>query len=94
MRTTPLVKTDFFEVERIDAETDAMLPVITENMPVVWMMIEGSARIEYGADEPTRLTLGTTCLMPAALEGATSVIAKDSSFLRITLPSPTEGMIA
>ncbi len=94
MRTTPLVKTDFFEVERIDAETDAMLPVITENMPVVWMMIEGSARIEYGADEPTRLPLGTTCLMPAALEGATSLIAKDSSFLRITLPSPTEGMIA
>ena len=98
MRTIPLLKTQHFVVERIDALTDAILPVVTSGLPVVWMILSGRARITAFAASAdcteVDLPIGTTALMPAALENAVARLAGETSLLRVTLPSPMEGLIA
>ena len=98
MRTVRLLKTEHFVVERIKAFTDAILPVVTSGLPVVWMILSGRARItSFGASADSTdvdLPIGTTALMPAALEDVVAQLAGQTSLLRITLPSPMEGLIA
>ena len=98
MRTVPLLKTRHFVVEQIEAHTDAILPVVTSGLPVVWMILSGRARITTFAasadSTDVDLPIGTTALMPAALEDAVAQMAAQTSLLRITLPSPMEGLIA
>ncbi len=98
MRTIPLLKTQHFVVERIEALTQAILPVVTSGLPVVWMILSGRARITAfpaSADcSEVDLPIGTTALMPAALENAVAQLAGETSLLRVTLPSPMEGLIA
>ena len=98
MRTTDLVKTPFFKIERIEALTDAMLPVITSGLPVVWMILSGGGRITTsGASSDSfevQLPIGTTALMPAELAEAVARLEAGTSLLRVTLPSPMEGLIA
>jgi len=98
MRTIPLLKSEHFVVEQLDALTDAILPVVTSGLPVVWMILSGQARItsfQASADSiEVDLPIGTTALMPAALENALARLVGETSLLRISLPSPMEGLIA
>lgn len=98
MRTTDLVKTPFFKIERIEALTNAVLPVITSGLPVVWMMLNGGGRIvpsHPSVDSyEVQMPIGTTALMPAELAEAVARLDAGTSILRITLPSPMEGLIA
>ena len=98
MRTTDLVKTPFFKVERIEALTDAMLPVITSGLPVVWMMLSGGGRIapSHASSDSyeVQMPIGTTALMPAELAEAVARLEVGTTLLRVTLPSPMEGLIA
>ena len=98
MRTTELVKTPYFKIERIEALTDAVLPVITSGLPVVWMMLSGGGLITpsqaSGDSYEAQMPIGTTALMPAELAEAVARLEGGSSLLRITLPSPMEGLIA
>ena len=98
MRTIPLLKTQHFVVERIEALTHAILPIVTSGLPVVWMILSGRARITAFAasadSTEVDLPIGTTVLMPAALENAVAQLAGETSLLRVTLPSPMEGLIA
>ncbi len=98
MRTILLLKTEHFVVERIEALTDAILPVVTSGLPVVWMILGGRVRITAFAasadSTEVDLPIGTTALMPAALENALARMVGETSLLRISLPSPMEGLIA
>ena len=98
MRTTDLVKTPFFKVERIEALTDAVLPVVTSGLPVVWMMLSGGGRIApshvYSDSYEVQMPIGTTALMPAELAETVARLEVGTTLLRVTLPSPMEGFIA
>ncbi len=98
MKTTPLLKTKRFVIERLEAFTDAVLPVVTSGLPVVWMILVGRAQVAAsdGSSDSidVDLPIGTTALMPAALENTVARLAPETSMLRITLPSPMEGLIA
>ncbi len=98
MKTTPLLKTKRFVIERLEAFTDAVLPVVTSGLPVVWMILNGRAQVAayHGSSDSidVDLPIGTTALMPAALENTVARLAPETSMLRITLPSPVEGLIA
>ncbi len=98
MKTTPLLKTGHFVIERLEAFTVAVLPVVTSGLPVVWMILNGGARVaaSHGSSDSidVDLPIGTTALMPAGLEDTVARLAPETSVLRITLPSPMEGLIA
>jgi mannose-6-phosphate isomerase len=93
LRTSTLTETDHFGVERIEAVEAAELPVVTDDMPVVWMVTAGRGRVRGGGVE-VEMTPGTTILMPAALDDASAAMAAGCSLLRVTLPSPIRGAIA
>ena len=94
LRTTPLVKTDFFAIQRIEALADTSLPIVTSGMPVVWMVLAGGGRIETPDAEPVEVATGRTVLMPAELAGSVARLAESSMLLVVTLPSPIEGLLA
>jgi len=94
VRTTALAQTEYFHIERLDALTMARFSIVTSGLPEVWMMIEGSGRIELDHNEPVELSPGVTALMPAALADASAALSRGSWLLRIKLPSPLKGLIA
>ncbi|MCP3903296.1 MAG: class I mannose-6-phosphate isomerase [Planctomycetes bacterium] len=93
LRTTPLVRTPFFELERIDVVEPAELPVVTDNRPLLWMVTSG-AGILAGGDIEVALSAGTTVLMPAALEDGVGRLERGSSLINVMLPSPVRDMLA
>jgi mannose-6-phosphate isomerase len=92
--TTPLVATEYFEIERVDAVTESSFPIVTQDMPQVWMMIAGDGQIRGGFGHPVRLKPGTTALIPAAAEGWEAGFSTDSQLLLVLLPSPLRRMLA
>jgi mannose-6-phosphate isomerase len=94
LRTTPLLKTGHFSLERIEAVADSRLPIVTSGMPEVWMLLGGRGLIETSGTVDTDLPAGTTTLLPAGLERAAARLRRGTELIRITLPSPLEGMIA
>jgi mannose-6-phosphate isomerase len=92
-RTTPLTETEYFVIERVEALETAELPVVTDDMPVVWMVVAGAGRLR-GGGEDIALAPGVTALMPAALTDGVAMLEKGCALLEITLPSPMKGMIA
>lgn len=98
LASTALVETEFFAIERLHAGAATTLDLVTSNQPVVWMMLEGSAVIRSPlAPADARevvMRMGDTVLLPAALESATIELAQGAHALRVTLPSPTRGMLA
>ncbi len=94
LRTTPLVKTDFFAIQRIEALADTSLPIVTSGMPVVWMVLAGGGRINTPDAEPVDVATGRTVLLPAELAGSVARLTESSVLLVVTLPSPIEGLLA
>jgi len=93
LRASPLVETEYFTIERVEALRAVMLPVVTDDMPVIWMVIAGEGRLRGGGTE-VRLAAGTTALLPAALADGRGQLGPECTVLRVTLPAPTRGMIA
>ena len=94
IRTTPLLSTDHFSVERVDALTNAEFRIVTSGLPEIWMMLAGSGRI-LAQDVPmTDLSAGSTVLIPAALNNARAQLRNGAWLLRVKLPSPLKGLIA
>jgi mannose-6-phosphate isomerase len=94
MRTRLLVETGDFQIERVHTAGAAMMPVVLNEMPEVWMVIAGKGEIDPIDAPPVPLAVGTTVLLPAAMVDATVRLEPASSYLRITLPSPLKGKIA
>jgi mannose-6-phosphate isomerase len=93
LRTSLLVETEYFTVERVEALRRVTWPVVTDDMPVIWMVIAGEGRLTGGGIE-VRLAAGTTVVLPAALEDGRGQLGPECTMLRVTLPAPTRGMIA
>ncbi len=94
LRTTPLARTSFFSLERLDTDRPVRHRIETSGMPEVWMVLTGGGLIETPEPPTVPLMPGTTTLLPAALQSATAQLAPGSEIVRITLPSPIEGAIA
>ncbi|UCD73897.1 MAG: class I mannose-6-phosphate isomerase [Phycisphaerales bacterium] len=94
LRIQRLVKTTFFEIERFDALKQTRFEAVTSGMPEVWMILTGAGRLDCRDISGVRLLPGTTTLLPAGLAGTFAHLEPATSFLRVTLPSPLEGMIA
>jgi mannose-6-phosphate isomerase len=96
VRSAVLTATEHFQIERLEpsAEKRVKFPIVTSNMPEVWMMIAGTGKIESDTGEMVDLHAGTTVLLPAAMNRAWATLLPDSWLLRVKLPSPLHGMIA
>jgi len=94
LRTMQLLETDDFTIERVEILDDRKVSVVTDNMPMIWMMLHGSGMVT-GGGESVSLTPGVTTVLPAALDRtARTSFAGGTEFLQITLPDPTRRMLA
>ncbi len=93
-QTRSLCRTPFFEVEWIDVSPNATLPVVTNDVPVVWSVLEGSAELAGPNGRALRIRHGDTVLMPARLQRWSARFPEPAAVLRSTLPSPTDRILA
>ena len=82
--TTHFVDTPFFSIERIESTTDTTLELVVDDSPVVFMVVEGHAKVEH--EIPVDAPTGTTILLPVGLENATMVMPYATAVLRFDLP--------
>lgn len=97
VRTARLVNCEHFAIERIELIDADRLEIVTNGMPEAWMILAGGCEIpppDGGAGRPARLELGRTVLFPASMPETHAQFAPGSVLLRITLPSPIEGLLA
>ncbi len=81
-----LVTSDFFHVEKVRFHDGVEQPV-PHRQPVVWMMLEGTARIKVdGVKEPTTVKPGDTVLLPAAMRNSVVTAVGDCAWLEVTFP--------
>jgi mannose-6-phosphate isomerase len=92
--TTSLTQTEFFEIERVDALKGSSFPIETQGLPVVWMMLRGSAVIGGEGFQAVELRPGATALIPAAARSCCMRFHADSWLLCVRLPSPLRNMLA
>jgi mannose-6-phosphate isomerase len=93
MVTTRLCSTDFFTVERIQAQAAATLPVVTNELPVIWMMTAGAGVLET-CQGTIELAPGTTVLFPAATRAVTALLHPGAAWLQIAPPDPNRNLLA
>ncbi len=94
LRTTPLARTGFFSLERLESDRPVAHRIETSGMPEVWMILAGGGLIETPGPPTVPLARGATMLLPAALSDATAVLAAGTEVIRITVPSGADGAIA
>ncbi|MCH8164884.1 MAG: class I mannose-6-phosphate isomerase [Planctomycetes bacterium] len=94
VRSTPLLKTEMFEIERIETQADTSLQIVTSGMPMIWMTLNGGGAIQTPNAPTVGLSAGTTVLMPASLRDSVASLRGATTLLCVTLPSPLEGLIA
>ncbi|MBL0926384.1 MAG: class I mannose-6-phosphate isomerase [Phycisphaerales bacterium] len=84
----PLVRTDYFELAEIRVDAGGRTPADTGGLPVVWMCLKGSGRIESRtrAFEATPVATGATVLLPATLAGAEFSASTNCVLLEARLP--------
>ncbi|MHC5114151.1 MAG: type I phosphomannose isomerase catalytic subunit [Planctomycetota bacterium] len=91
--TTPLLRTPFFELERIEVTDAAELPVVTDNRPLLWMVTRGTGTVTGGGAE-VALAAGTTVLLPATLEAGLGRFEAGTALIAVMLPTPIRDMLA
>lgn len=94
MVTRRLVQTEYFHIERSVAEERASFAVVTNEMPMIWMLLEGEVTLRTEDADNVKLTRGTTVLMPAALDSTRATCEPGTELLIITLPPVTKGLLA
>ncbi len=92
--TQPLLETPHFGMERVEVTNGGSFPIVTNDLPEVWLVLEGSATFESYSSLSVQARRGATVLIPAALNDAHAVIQGNALMLRVTLPSPLSGQIA
>ncbi len=94
-RTTTLLDCEYFGIERVEVMSgeSRKLPVVTNDLPVIWMVTAGRGSLQGGGEEVS-LRPGTTVLLPAALRGARARLEPGCEVLHVTLPSPMRGLLA
>ena len=94
LRTTPLVRTAFFALERLETDRPLRHRIETSGMPEIWIVLGGGGRVETPDAPSVPLSPGATVLLPGALDGAEADLAAETQLIRVTLPSPLEGKLA
>ncbi|HOM53210.1 MAG TPA: class I mannose-6-phosphate isomerase [Phycisphaerae bacterium] len=86
---TRLVSCPSFTIERVrmSAGTRRDIP---HAEPVVWMVLEGSGRVEWKGGSPLEFRKGNVLLLPAALEEGIVQIAEPTQWLEATVPVPSD----
>jgi len=92
--TTELLRTRYFHIERVDVEADGSFSIVTNEMPMIWMVFAGSGTLRTPGAENVTVRAGSTVLMPAALQQAQAELSAGTWLASITLPGPAEGLIA
>jgi len=83
----PLVLTEFFGMTRVTSAEGYRMPIDLEDRPRVLMVVSGEGAIHGSNGESTRLTCGTTVLLPAALGSMTVRMEASSCLLDVTIPA-------
>jgi mannose-6-phosphate isomerase len=90
-----LLETEYFTVHRITGHSEASRAIVAGDRPVILMQTCGNATITAPGPRPqTELVPGTTAVIPAALVGSVLKMSPGSETLEITLPCPTQGLLA
>lgn len=96
-RTTPLCSTEHFVIERLEATGEAPLPIVTNNVPVIWIVTAGRGVIRSGGGglgDRTVFSPGSTLLFPAILMGWSAWFDEPTSVIQVTPPSNLRGLVA
>lgn len=91
LRADCLCSTDAFEIEAVEASPAgdaAPFEMVTNDVPVVGMLLRGEAQMETERHNRAYLRAGDTVLYPAQLVRTTVALSPEAVFLRATMPSP------
>ena len=89
-----LLSSDFFDVERVCFRQAGRLEIVTNEMPIIWMILDGVGRVAVPGAPTTPLRRGDTALLPAGLNDGIAMFDGPATLLHVTLPSPLKGLIA
>jgi mannose-6-phosphate isomerase len=92
--TTSMCETDYFAIERVEAPGGTSCPIVTQELPQAWMVIQGSLEIQGGFGRSLQITRGETVLVPAAADGWKAGFLADTWLLIVMLPSPLRNMLS
>ncbi|MBT8487076.1 MAG: class I mannose-6-phosphate isomerase [Phycisphaerales bacterium] len=93
VRLTPLAETPHFSIDRVEVIAPASWPVITNELPVAWMVTRGAGLLRGGDVEVIART-GMTIVWPAGVAKTHASMDAGSELIEIRLPSPLKNMIA
>lgn len=94
-RSARLLRTEHFGLEMITLRKNAVVPIVSNGLPEVWMVLGGAVRISNSSGPSVDVGLGDTVLIPAgSTQPSAAAPASDARILRITLPSALDGLIA
>ncbi|MFO0784114.1 MAG: type I phosphomannose isomerase catalytic subunit [Phycisphaerales bacterium] len=96
LRADTLCSGESFEIEAIEASPAgdaAPLPMITNDLPVVGMLVRGEACMETEGGQRAYLRAGDTVLFPAQLVPTQVALSPEALLLRATLPPPGIGFL-
>ena len=69
--------------------TDAVEKKIPTGEPVIWIVLNGDARIKVdGIKDPIRLTRGETVLLPASMKNPVLKTDGECEWLEVKFPKP------
>jgi len=87
---TRLVNSAYFKLEKVRF-TEGVEEPVPYDEPVIWMMLEGSAKITVDRiKEPTTLAKGDTVLLPAQMQNPIIKTETDCIWLEVTFPTKPE----
>ncbi len=86
---TRLVACPSFTIEKVRM-SEGTRRDIPHAEPVVWIVVEGSGRIEWKAGKPLEFRKGNVVLLPAGLTEGMVGIAEDTHWLEVTVPVPSD----
>ena len=85
VRMQRLCNSPFFTIDRVEALEDEVLPIETGDRPVIWMVLDGRARINSADLDHNAVELhrGMTALLPASLTGSEVEIERGCTLLEV-----------
>jgi mannose-6-phosphate isomerase len=87
---TRLVSCPYFKLEKVRF-TEGVEEPIPYDEPVIWMMLEGQARVTVDRiKEPVMLSKGETILLPAQMQNPIIKTETDCIWLEVTFPTKPE----
>jgi mannose-6-phosphate isomerase len=90
-----LVNCEHFRIEKITIDRPQSMPIVTNHQVRLWMTLQGGGVITCdGAMPKVRFTRSQTLLIPAELENPIAHFEKPTTFLKVTIPSAMDHMIA